>query len=52
MQSLVFFNKEGDNLNFRYNDVDELWEGDIIFHANSDDTFKTAGLYVFEKSGT
>jgi len=49
MQSLVFFNKEGDNLNFRYNDVDELWEGDIIFHANSDDTFKTAGLYVFEK---
>ena len=49
MQSLLFFNKEGDNLNFRYNDVDELWEGDIIFHANSDDTFKTAGLYVFER---
>ena len=49
MQSLLFFNKEGDNLNFRYNDTDELWEGDIIFHANSDDTFKTAGLYVFER---
>jgi len=49
MQSLVFFNKEGDSLNFRYDDIEELWEGDIIFHANSDDTYKTIGLYVFEK---
>jgi len=49
MQSPIFFNKEGDNLNFRYNEDDELWQGDIIFHQNSDDTFKTAGLYVFEK---
>jgi photosystem II stability/assembly factor-like uncharacterized protein len=49
MQSLIFFNKEGDNLNFRYNEDDERWEGDMIFHANSDDTFKTAGLYMFER---
>jgi len=49
MQSLVFFNKEGDNLNFRYNQDDERWEGDLIFHENSDDTHKTVGLYVFEK---
>ena len=49
MQSLIFFNKEGDNLNFRYNEDDERWEGDLIFHANSDDTFKTAGLYMFER---
>jgi photosystem II stability/assembly factor-like uncharacterized protein len=49
MQSLIFFNKEGDNLNFRYNEEDERWEGDLIFHANSDDTFKTAGLYMFER---
>ena len=49
MQSLIFFNKEGDNLNFSYNEDNERWEGDLIFHANSDDTFKTAGLYMFER---
>ena len=49
MQSLIFFNKEGDNLNFRYNKTDEKWEGDLIFHENSNDTFKTIGIYTFEK---
>jgi photosystem II stability/assembly factor-like uncharacterized protein len=49
MQSLIFFNKEGDNLNFTYDQEEELWQGDLIFHQNSDDTFKTVGLYVFEK---
>jgi hypothetical protein len=49
MQSLIFFNKEGDNLNFTYNKELEKWEGDLLFHENSDDTFKTIGLYTFEK---
>lgn len=49
MQSLLFFNKEGDNLNFRWRAGDERWEGNLIFHENSDDTFKTIGLYVFER---
>lgn len=49
MQSLLFFNKEGDNLNFRYNQEVERWEGDLIFHENSNDTFKTIGIYTFEK---
>lgn len=48
-KNLVFFNKEGDYLNFKYkNDVDRF-EGDILFHENSTDTFKTYGLYMFEE---
>ena len=47
MQSLLFFNKEGDNLNLNWNN--EKWTGDLLFHENSNDTFKTIGLYVFEK---
>jgi len=49
MQSLLFFNKEGDNLNFRWNENTERWEGDILFDRNSNDVFKTAGIYTFEK---
>jgi len=49
MQSLVFFNKEGDNYNFRWSDIDERWEGNLIFHENGNDTFKTIGIYMFEK---
>lgn len=49
MQSLLFFNKEGDNLNFRWNDSVSRWEGDLMFHPNSNDTFKTIGIYMFER---
>jgi hypothetical protein len=49
MQSLVFFNKEGDNYNFRWVPIDERWEGNLIFHENSNDTFKTIGIYMFER---
>ena len=48
-KSLIFFNKEGDYLNFNYNEGDERFEGDILFHQNSSDTFKTYGLYMMEK---
>jgi hypothetical protein len=50
--SLLFFNKEGDNLNFDYVEYEtgkNRWQGDLIFHENSDETFKTIGLYTFEK---
>jgi len=49
MQSLIFFNKEGDNLNFTYDQEKERWEGDLLFHENSDETYKTIGLYTFER---
>lgn len=49
---LLFFNKEGDNLNFEYiTDENNLnyWKGDMLFHHNSNDLFKTIGLYTLEK---
>ena len=48
-ESLIFFNKEGDSLNFKYDPFDERFEGDILFHENSSDTYKTFGLYTMEK---
>jgi hypothetical protein len=48
-QNLIFFNKEGDALNFSYNESVDRFEGNILFHENSNDTFKTYGLYLFEK---
>ena len=47
-KSLVFFNKEGDYLNFLYNQNNERFEGDILFHENSTDTFKTSAVYMLE----
>jgi hypothetical protein len=47
-KNLIFFNKEGDYLNFEYTQ-NGIFEGDIIFHENSNDTFKTYGLYMGEK---
>ena len=48
-KNLIFFNKEGDYLNFNYNNTNDRFEGDILFHQNSSDTFKTYGLYMMEK---
>lgn len=50
-KQLIFFNKEGDALNTTWNQTTEKWEADLIFHENSSDTFKTIGLYTFEKVG-
>jgi hypothetical protein len=47
-EKLYFFNKEGDYLNFQYNETSERYEGDILFHENSTDTYKTFGLYTME----
>lgn len=46
---MVFFNKEGDALNILYNNNSKKYEGKLFFDENSDDTFKTIGLYNFEK---
>lgn len=48
-KNLIFFNKEGDALNFRWEPTTNRFEGNILFHENSTDTFKTYGLYMFEK---
>lgn len=48
-KNLLFFNKEGDNLNFSYNEINDRFEGSILFHENSSDTYKTAGIYTLEK---
>lgn len=48
-KNLAFFNKEGDSLNFRYDENQEIFQGDILFHENSTDTFKTYGLYTLER---
>lgn len=52
-ERLMFFNKEGDYLNFSLTQgtstQNKFWDGDLIFHANSSDTYKTLGLYILEK---
>ena len=47
--NLIFFNKEGDSLNFKYDRSLERYSGDILFHENSSDTFKTYGIYTLEQ---
>ena len=49
MDNLIFYDKEGNFLNFNWNSGLERYEGDILFHENSNDTFKTQALYTFEK---
>ncbi len=48
-KDLIYFNKSGDALNFSYNESAERFEGNLLFDENSSDTFKTIGLYLFEK---
>ena len=47
--NLIFFNKEGDGLNFQYNQENARFEGDILFHESSTDIYKTYGIYTLEK---
>lgn len=49
MQNLQFFDKDGNYLNFQYNDDIGRYDGDLIFPENSNDTFKTQAMYLFEK---
>ena len=49
MNNLVFYDKEGNYLNFNWNEDIERYEGDLLFHENSNDTYKTQAIYTFEK---
>jgi hypothetical protein len=46
---LLWFNKEGDALNINYDQTSDLYSGTLFFDQNSSDTYKTIGLYLFEK---
>lgn len=48
-KDLMFFNKEGYQTNLRYNEEFNYWNGSMYFDKNSTDTFKTLGIYTFEK---
>ncbi len=46
MKNLLFFNKDGHPYNFTHNNK---WEGKLMFDENASDTFRTIGMYIFEK---
>ena len=48
-KNLIFFNKEGDSLNFQYDSTLERYTGDILFHESASDIFKTYGIYTLER---
>ena len=47
--SLIFFDKNGNNINLNYNDNINRYEGRLFFDENSDDTFRTITLNTFER---
>ena len=47
MENLLFFNKKGYPYNFTYNN--NKWDGKLMFDENASDTFRTLGMYIFEK---
>jgi len=46
---LMFFNKEGYPYNFQYDEIEQKWEGKLLFDENSSEVFKSIGLYIFER---
>ncbi len=52
MKDLVFYGSEGNSLNFYLNQTTNRYEGKLIFDHNSSDTFKTTGIYLFERIKT
>ena len=49
MNSLVFFDGNGNSLNFSYNNSVDKFSGSLIFPENGSDTFKVLPIYIFEK---
>lgn len=49
IKDLLFFNKEGYPMNLGYDEEQDLISGKIYFDKNSTETFKTQGIYLFEK---
>jgi len=48
-ENLIFFNKEGHQLNMNYDENNKMYYTSLFFDKNSTDTFKTQGIYTFEK---
>jgi len=48
-QSLVFFDKNGNSLNFDWSINQNCYTGELLFEENGSDTFKTLTLYTFEE---
>ena len=46
---LVIYNKLGNQINFNYDDVNDIISAKMYMEKNSVDTFKTECLYLFEK---
>lgn len=49
IENLIFFNKEGYQINMNYDANQKVYHNNIFFDKNSVDTFKTQGIYAFEK---
>lgn len=49
VKNLLLFNKEGGQMNLNYDESLDLWNGKMFFDKNSTETFKTQGIYTFEK---
>ena len=48
-RNLIFFDKDGNQLNIFFDESTKKYTSKLYFDENSDDTFRTYGLYVFEK---
>lgn len=48
-KDLLFYNKEGYPINTKWNADLQYWYASLFFDKNSTDTFKTLGIYTFEK---
>ena len=48
-QSLVFFDKNGNGLNFGWSTNQNCYTGELLFEENGSDTFKTLTIYTFEE---
>jgi hypothetical protein len=48
-KDLIFYNKEGHPINTQFNEELQYWNSSMFFDKNSTDTYKTLGIYLFEK---
>ncbi len=48
-KDLIFYNSAGNHMNLNFDEGEDLYSGSIYFDRNSTDTYKTQGIYLFEK---
>ena len=51
IQNLQFFDKDGYNLNFNWNERNKYWEGTIYFPKVSVGLYENATIYILESDG-